>query len=137
MTKRSKFNDHFQFTYQFNSLKNFRLMATKANRNVHPPTLIIQHILPVHQRTVPPPSPHQRARCLKFSPSVPTIQINNRRNAEEAYYVREECPLIELPSYWRRREGGKEKRTRLFHALLTRSAQLLNVKRHFSIRRCR
>lgn len=84
-------------------------------------------------------TPHQRARCLKFSPSLPTIQINNRRNAEEAYYAGEECPLIELPSHWRGWGWGavREKGTRLFHALLTRSPKLLNVKRHFSICYCR
>ena len=89
---------------------------------------------------------HQRARCLKFSPSLPTIQINNIRNAEEAYCVGEECPLIELPSkhvcvcvcVWVRGGGRqREKGTRLFHALLTRSPKLLNVKRHSSICYCR
>lgn len=114
-------------------------MATKENKNAHPPNPqhILQHILPGHQH--PPSSPHQRARCLKFSPSLPTIQINNRRNAEEAYYAGEECPLIELPSHWRGWGWGtvREKGTRLFHALLTRSPKLLNVKRHFSICYCR
>lgn len=65
----------------------------------------IQHILPGHQQ----PPLHQRARCLKFSPSLPTIEINNRRNAEEAYYVGEECPLIELPSHgWGQWRGGED-----------------------------
>lgn len=87
--------------------------------------------------TPTPPPRHQRARCLKFSPSLPTIQINNRRNAEEAYYVREECPLIEHPNHCGAvaTVGGcmGEKGMRLFHALLTRSQKLLNVKCHFSI----
>lgn len=86
--------------------------------------------------TTPHP-PHQRARCLKFSPPLPTIQINNRRNAEEAYCVGKECPLIELPSEMGAGGRQREKRTRLFHALLTRSAKLLNVKRQFSICYCR
>lgn len=58
------------------------------------PLHIIQHILPGHQ----PPCPHQRTRCLKFSPSLSPIQINSRRNAEEVYCVGVECPLIENPT---------------------------------------
>lgn len=72
-------------------------IVTKDNNNAQPPLLnplcMIQHTLPGHQ----PPCPHQRARCLKFSPSLSPIQINNRRNAEEGHCVGVESLLIELP----------------------------------------
>lgn len=55
---------------------------------------MIKHTLPGHQT----PHPHQRARCLKFRPPLPTIQINNWGDAEEAHCEGEESPLIELPN---------------------------------------
>lgn len=110
----------------------------RPNTHIHTqqnPLHIIQHILPGNQ----PPCPHQRTRCLKFSPSLSPIQINSRRNAEEVYCVGVEYPLIEFPTkqcVWGVKERVQrhgEKGTEPFHALLTRSAKLLNVKPNFSI----
>lgn len=61
---------------------------------------------------MPSPHPHQRARCLKFSPSLPTIQINNRRNAEEAYCVGKEEKNAPSLSSLANREGVKKMRQR-------------------------
>lgn len=50
--------------------------------------------LPLH----PPATPlslHQRARCLKFSPSLSTIQITNRRNVKEC-----NCAAQRMPLHW-------------------------------------
>lgn len=126
----------YSFPDELNSLnefKSFKSVATKENNKIAlpppaPPHPTLHHTTLTARASTAPSPPHQRTRCLKFTPSLQTIQINNRRNAEEVYCEREECPLIELPSKGRRGEGRGA-----FHALLTRPPQLLNVKRNFSI----